>query len=172
MAKKSNKEAWERKAAPPVVALPPPPPEPVPPPLVGRHEIDLAQPLPQELTLERWLNALNAVAYFDPRRLVYDDGTPRPVCVLDDDTALGLMGLEVEEEWDGRGDERRIVGVTKKYKQADRLRALELIGKHKKWLVERTETSGPDGGPVNVAVVDAELSALAKELAERKKLAQ
>lgn len=153
------------------MALPVPPPPPEPKKITGRHDIDLSLPLSQELSQERWLAALNAIAYFDPRRLVYEDGTPRPIETLDDDTALGLMGIEVEENWNGRGETREIAGVTKKYKQADRLKALEIIGKHKKWLVERTESTGPDGGPINVAVVDAELSALAKELMERKKLA-
>lgn len=117
------------------------------------------------MNLDRWLAALNAIAYFDPRRLT--DSQDRPIAVrnLDDDTALGLMGVEMEEH----GAETKLY-VTRKYKQADRLKALELIGKHMKWLIERQEQSGPDGGPINIATVDLELQKLLQVLVERKKL--
>lgn len=163
MAKK-QKEAWERKAPPPVVALPPAPPPAPPKTLTGRHNIDLDAPLSHEVNEERWLASLAAIAWFDPRRLTDNEDRPISIRKLDDDTALALMGVELEEH----GTDVKLY-VTRKYKQADRLRALELIGKHKKWLVERTEQTGANGGPINVAVVDAELTKLAKELAERKK---
>lgn len=96
----------------------------------GRHEDDLSAPLDVTHSNERLLRALAAVAYFDPRRLTYEDGVPRPVSELDDDTATALMGLEVQEIWGpGAEQQREIIGVTKKYKQTDRMRALEILAK-------------------------------------------
>lgn len=120
----------------------------------GRHEIDLNAPLELTHTNERVKRALTAIAYFDPRRLTYEDATPRPISELDDDTATALMGLEVNELW-GPGEERtrEIIGVTKKYRQADRLRALELLAKipdasGKRLIVEKLEHTGEDGQPL------------------------
>lgn len=41
-----------------------------------------------------------------------------------------VAGIDVEELFDGHGDERSQVGEVKKIKTIDRIRALELIGKH------------------------------------------
>lgn len=120
----------------------------------GRHEIDLAAPLDLNHSNARVLRALQAIAYFDPRRLTYADGTPRAISDLDDDTACALMGLEINELW-GPGEERtrEIIGVTKKYRQADRIAALTLLAKipdasKERLLVEKLEHTGSDGQPL------------------------
>lgn len=41
-----------------------------------------------------------------------------------------VSGIEVQEEYEGEGDERRASGRTVKLKLSDRLKRLELIGKH------------------------------------------
>ena len=79
---------------------------------------------------ERVLLEATRLATFDPRKLFFDDGTPKPITALDDDTAAALAGLDVLEEFEGSGDERRFVGYTKKYKVADKNSALEKLFKH------------------------------------------
>lgn len=41
-----------------------------------------------------------------------------------------VQGIEVEELWDGRGEERKRVGTLRKIKLDNRIKRLELIGKH------------------------------------------
>ena len=82
------------------------------------------------ITQERVLREYAKIAFFDPRRLFQDNGQPKDITTLDDDTAGALAGLDVLEEYEGSGRDREFVGYTKKYKIADKLRALEALGKH------------------------------------------
>lgn len=83
-----------------------------------------------ELTTERTLREIARLAYVDPRKFFHPDGRPKGITELDDDTAAALAGMEVTEEWAGQGEDRKIVGVTKKYKLADKNAALEKAMKH------------------------------------------
>lgn len=83
-----------------------------------------------ELTTERTLLEIARLAYVDPRKFFHKDGTPKEITELDDDTAAALAGMEVVEEWEGQGADRKVVGVTKKYKLADKNAALEKAMKH------------------------------------------
>lgn len=78
----------------------------------------------------RVLLEASRLATFDPRKLFREDGTPKPVNELDDDTAAALAGIDVTEEFEGSGDDRKFVGYTKKYKVADKNSALEKLFKH------------------------------------------
>ena len=82
------------------------------------------------ITQERVLREYAKIAFFDPRNLFQDNGQPKDITMLDDDTAGALAGLDVLEEYEGSGRDREFVGYTKKYKIADKLRALEALGKH------------------------------------------
>ena len=70
------------------------------------------------------------IARVNPKRLFNDDGSPKPIQELDDDTAAALIGLEVMEIYEGRGDDRHFVGYLKKYKLADKKGALEAFFRH------------------------------------------
>lgn len=77
----------------------------------------------------RVIKEIARIALFDPRKLFFDDGRPKPINHLDDDTAAALAGLDVTEEFDGSGQERTFVGFTKKYKIADKNAALEKLAR-------------------------------------------
>lgn len=87
---------------------------------------------------------LSAMARADARRLFRDDGSPRAIQDLDDDVALLITGLEVREEFGGRGEGRELVGQVKKYKLVDPMRALEILGKFHKLWADRVEVEGID----------------------------
>lgn len=55
------------------------------------------------------------------------NGKPLDISKLDDDTAAALVGLDVQDVADSDGN---YVGFIKKYKLADKVKALELLGKH------------------------------------------
>lgn len=80
------------------------------------------------ITAERVLLERSRLAFFDVRKLFQDDGGPKPINELDDDTAAAIAGLEVVEIWEGSGEDRHFVGYLKKYKLASKdpnLAALE-----------------------------------------------
>lgn len=92
-----------------------------------------------KITAERVLQELGRVAFFDPRRLLNADGSPRPISELDDDTAAVLAGMDIQEEYEGSGEDRRFIGYTKKFKLADKVGALSLAMRHLGMLTDKLE---------------------------------
>jgi phage terminase small subunit len=70
------------------------------------------------------------LATFDVRRLFDAEGAPIPFHELDADTAACIVGIEVLEEFEGQGKDRKFIGFTKKYKVADKKGALDMLAKH------------------------------------------
>lgn len=80
-----------------------------------------------EITQDMVLRETAKLAFFDIRKMFDKDGKPLDIPKLDADTAAALVGLDVQDVADNDGD---YVGFVKKYKMADKLKALELLGKH------------------------------------------
>jgi phage terminase small subunit len=81
------------------------------------------------ITAERVIAEYAKLAFFDPRKLFNTDGTPKDITELDDDTAAALAGLDVQDVYEGYGEDRRFIGYTKKYKLSDKRAALDSIAK-------------------------------------------
>ena len=96
--------------------------------MLSQRQAQLAQKF--ELTAENVLRSLSQAIHFDPRKLYAEDGSLKAITDLDDDTAAALAGLEVTEEFQGRGDDRESVGFTKKVKWLDKNTAREQAMKH------------------------------------------
>lgn len=82
-----------------------------------------------EITQDMVIKEMAKLAFFDIRRMFGEDGKPLDISELDDDTAAALVGLDVQDVYEFNGDEKQFVGYIKKYKMADKLKALELLGK-------------------------------------------
>jgi len=82
------------------------------------------------VTADRVLLEAARLALFDPRQLFNDDGSPKGIHELDDDTAAAVAGIEVMEQFEGSGTDRVFVGYVKKYRIADKNAALEKLFKH------------------------------------------
>lgn len=95
-----------------------------------------------EITQDRVLRELARIAFFDPRSLLNADGTPRPVNELDDETAAALAGMDVFEEFEGTGKDRKFIGYTKKVKVADKVAALSLAMRHLGMLNDKLQIPG------------------------------
>lgn len=80
-----------------------------------------------EITQDMVLRETAKLAFFDIRKMFDKNGKPLGISDLDDDTAAALVGLDVQDVSDINGD---YVWFVKKYKMADKLKALELLGKH------------------------------------------
>ena len=83
-----------------------------------------------EVSVERVIREMARIAFFDPRKLLNDDGTPKGLHELDDSTAAAIAGLDVLEEFEGSGQDRVQVGVVKKYKIADKKGMLDTLVRH------------------------------------------
>lgn len=99
-----------------------------------------------EISADRVLEGLAALAFFDIRKLYDEKGNLRPVAELDEITAQALCGIEVEEAYEhfGKG-QAKPVGVLKKVKLADRGINLERLGRYFKLFTDKVEVSGFDG---------------------------
>ncbi len=49
---------------------------------------------------------------------------------MDDDTAAALTGVDVQELYGGKGEERDVIGVIKKWKASSKDKALDMLMKH------------------------------------------
>ncbi len=90
---------------------------------------------------------LKAVAGFDMRKLYNQDGSLKAVHELEEETAMALSAIEMEEVIEGSGDavvRRR----TKRVKHWSKTEALRLLAQIRGMTKEQVELSGPGGGPV------------------------
>ena len=77
-----------------------------------------------EITQERVLEEYARIAFFDPRKLLNPDGTPKPLNEIDEDTARAIAGLDIEVVGGDDG-----LAQVKKYKIANKLGGLDSISK-------------------------------------------
>ena len=71
-----------------------------------------------------------ALITFDAGKLYREDGTPVALAELDKPTRLAIQALEVSELY---GEQRVNIGVMKKIRQYDRIRAMEMYAELKGW---------------------------------------
>ncbi len=106
-----------------------------------------------EITQDMVLKELAKVGFFDIRRLFDDSGKPLDITGLDNETAACIVGLEVMDIYEGTGEDKEFVGYIKKYKLSDKLKALEMIGRHLGMFKDKIDIqhSGQIGG---VMIID------------------
>ena len=83
-----------------------------------------------------------------------------------------IVGVESIEEYEGTGKDRRAVGMVRKVKLADRVKHLELIGKHVavQAFRDRVGHEGPNGGPIplaGISLTPEEFRAMALEMSRQ-----
>lgn len=86
-------------------------------------------------TARAW-REVRRIAEFDHRRLSDKDGNPIPLHKLDSDTAAAIAGIDFEELFAGRGEDRFRVGTLKKYRAWNKVDALKMILQAKKEIVD------------------------------------
>lgn len=102
------------------------------------------------ITVERVLKEYGRLAFLDIRKAFDENGNLKPIHELDDDTAAAIAGLEAEELYEGRGEDREHTGRLRKIKLSDKKGALDSLGKHLGMFVERHEHTGKDGAPIEI----------------------
>lgn len=81
------------------------------------------------ITTETILENLAQALFFDPRKLLKEDGTPKALHELDAETAQALAGFELTEDFSGAGDKRKLTGRKVKVKWLDKNAAREQAAK-------------------------------------------
>lgn len=103
------------------------------------------------ITTERVLVEYARIAFFDPRKLYKDDGTPKAITDLDTDTAAAIASVDsVHSELNGA-----VVSRAYRYKLSPKLAALDALAKHLDLFApERIELSGVVGDPLTELTVN------------------
>lgn len=83
-----------------------------------------------EITQDMVIRELARIAFLDIRKLYNDSGGLKNIQDIDEETVKAISSLETLEEYDGYGEDREQIGNTKKVKLLDKVKALELLGKH------------------------------------------
>lgn len=92
-----------------------------------------------EFTVESILQELRDVALFDIRELYDENNNLKPVNMWPRHTSSAVSSLEVNELFEGHGSERIQIGLTKRIKLFDKLKAIEQLGKTQALFVDRVE---------------------------------
>jgi phage terminase small subunit len=98
------------------------------------------------------LAQLCAISFFDSRKLFAADGSPLALNELDDNTAAAIVGIELQEIYEGRGEDRRFAGYVRKYKIANKVDTLRILGDHLRLFIDK---EAPQGGDRLQELVDA-----------------
>lgn len=98
------------------------------------------------------LRRLVEVDQMDISDILDNTDTLRPVSEWPKVWRQFISAFDIEEIFAGRGDDRLSIGLLKKIKWPDKLRALEMLGKHidVSAFKETLEHRGPGGGPIRV----------------------
>lgn len=83
-----------------------------------------------EVTQDMVIKELAKIAFFNPKNIFGDNNTLKNIVSLDDDIASVITSVETLEEYDGYGEDREKIGNTTKVKLADKMKALEMLGRH------------------------------------------
>lgn len=109
------------------------------------------------------LRRLVEIDQMDVLDIMTDDMSLKPVSDWPASWRRYLSGFDLAEMFEGRGDEREMVGILKKIKWPDKVKNLELLGKHVDVQAFKenikTEVTGANGGPIITTEMSAEEAA-------------
>lgn len=127
--------------------------------LMAKHKVrarlaELMQPVIQRARMSRedWLEALARICLADVRKMFDSHGNPKEITELGANEAAAIASFEFCEDFAGKGEERKACGYTRRFRMADKLKALELYGKAMAYYADRREITGAAGAPLTIVV--------------------
>ncbi|WP_336193336.1 terminase small subunit [Providencia stuartii] len=84
-----------------------------------------------EITADYVLNRLVEIDQMDVLDILHDDGGIKPIHEWPKVWRTSLSGMDLAEMFESKDGERDLVGIMKKIKWPDKVKNLELLGKHK-----------------------------------------
>jgi phage terminase small subunit len=109
-----------------------------------------------EITADRVLKELARIAFFDIGKAFTPDGALKPLDEMDEDTRRALAGLEVVS----LTEDGEHIGTLKKVKIADKLAALEKIGRHLGMWNDKLTLKGDSESPLVALIQHVQGNAL------------
>jgi len=131
-------------------------------PNVAERIIELKKERNEEVGIDAAyvLRRLVEIDQMDVLDIMTNDMSIKPVSQWPASWRRYLNGFDLAEMFEGRGEDREMVGILKKIKWPDKVRNLELLGKHITVQAFReqatTALTGKEGGPVQVALLSRE----------------
>ena len=114
-----------------------------------------------EINADYVLNRLYEIDQMDVADILADNGGLKPIPEWPKIWRQYISGMDLAEMHEGYGDEREIVGLLKKIKWPDKVKNLELLGKHITVQAFKDQAShehtGKDGAPL-VPVLNVNVS--------------
>jgi hypothetical protein len=96
----------------------------------------------KEWARERILKEIKELSYFDIRKVLNDDGSVMAPKDWPDEVAKAIVGMDVADLFEGKGQEKIQTGILKKIKFIDKIKAIEMQAKNLKLLTEQVEHTG------------------------------
>lgn len=93
------------------------------------------------VTIKMVLQELKRIAVCNVKDAFKEDGSPKIITEFPDDVAKCVAGYDVEEIWEGQGQDKVYVGNLRKVKFWDKNKGLEMIGRYLKMFTDKSEVS-------------------------------
>lgn len=87
-------------------------------------------------SVDATLEEIDHIAHSDIRAILNEDGTMKPPAEWPEDIARAVASIEVFEEFAGKGDDRQLIGHTKKVKLWSKPDGLRMKGQTQKLFTE------------------------------------
>lgn len=104
------------------------------------------------ITADRVLQELWRIATSDLAKAFDEAGSLLPVHKMPPEARAALAAIETDELFEGQGEERQLSGLSRKVKHWDKVKALELVGKHLGMWKDKVELSGKDGQVLSIGI--------------------
>lgn len=101
-----------------------------------------------EIDADYVLRRMVEIDQMDVLDIMSDDMQLKPVSQWPKVWRQYLSGFDLAEMFEGRGDDREMVGLLKKVKWPDKVKNLELLGRHFGMFTDNVALSGKGGGPI------------------------
>lgn len=102
----------------------------------------------------RILEELASIAFLDPGDLFEDDNSLKPLKDVPPAMRRAILAVETDELFDGVGNDRAQIGITRKLKLSPKIEALKLLGQHLKLFTEKHEVELPSSDPSKLSELD------------------
>lgn len=124
-----------------------------------------------EVKAEDVLRELQTFSHIDPAEIVDEQGRLLPLKKMPERVRRAIASVEIEEIWDGKGEERTQVGELKKVKFWPKHRGLEMLGRHVKLFGDEAGSSITNVFQVNNTQLTVQLDFTRLTLDEHRTLA-
>jgi phage terminase small subunit len=83
-----------------------------------------------DVTAERVIREFTIIGFLDPAAFYDERGNLLPIKQMPEEARRAITGMDIEELFEGKGEERRQVGVLRKIRFAQKQQALDGLAKH------------------------------------------